>query len=260
MEQHRLSTGKRRRVRRIDVAFPEFPFPVPESWDSLAIDNLRDVSEQQLVKMQRLLQSYAHPADSAFPSSICPSMCEARVKRVWQVQNAHLWQRFCAKKMCIGDCMQRQGTTSPRLPSINPSLLLDPSVNEVFAFHGTTRDVAKTIAREGFDERVSKNGLYGQGLYFTPQSCKAMRYALQDDSRSRWIILSRVVLGVPHTATVTNRNLRRPPEFLGSSPADSIVASPGDLPGAPSDHQFHTEFVLFDGTQAFPEYLIEFAT
>ena len=48
-----------------------------------------------------------------------------------------------------------------------------------FYFHGTDAETAQRIARFGFDERFSK-GIYGDGLYFTPDACKAHQYATPD--------------------------------------------------------------------------------
>lgn len=40
--------------------------------------------------------------------------------------------------------------------------------------HGTTVDKIDMIAQYGFDQRMAReSGLYGQGVYFTDQSCKS---------------------------------------------------------------------------------------
>ena len=52
--------------------------------------------------------------------------------------------------------------------------LLEPGLNECFVYHGTSANIASVICRHGFDERVAAlSGLYGAGIYFANQSCKA---------------------------------------------------------------------------------------
>merc|ERR1719272_985434 len=59
--------------------------------------------------------------------------------------------------------------------------VIDPSVNEVYLWHGCPHGTAQRIAREGFDERTaSLEGLYGSGSYFAAQACKALQYASAD--------------------------------------------------------------------------------
>ena len=39
--------------------------------------------------------------------------------------------------------------------------------------HGTTESKAAQILRQGFDERQARTNLYGRGVYFTTEACKA---------------------------------------------------------------------------------------
>merc|ERR1712008_20919 len=96
---------------------------------------------------------------------------------------------------------------------------LDGQANEVLLMHGTTDAAAKAIVQFGFDERVS-NGMYGDGLYFTPESCKAMQYArdaqagilVEGETESlRTILIARVTVGDPFY-TSESMSGRRPPE------------------------------------------------
>jgi hypothetical protein len=48
----------------------------------------------------------------------------------------------------------------------------------------------------GFDERVAAlSGLYGAGVYFANQSCKAAQYASANPAGEKVILISRVTLG-----------------------------------------------------------------
>ena len=51
----------------------------------------------------------------------------------------------------------------------------DPSANEVFLLHGTTQHNANHIMKQGFDASLCSRGLYGRGVYFTTDSCKAQQ-------------------------------------------------------------------------------------
>ena len=78
------------------------------------------------------------------------------------------------------------------------SITLDKYANEVLRFHGTDPDKGSQIVQQGFDHRLSGDrGLYGQGLYFTTDFCKAAKHcSTSDDLGRRCIILSRVTHAV----------------------------------------------------------------
>ena len=82
---------------------------------------------------------------------------------------------------------------------------VDQAGNERLLLHGTkTFEVGKTIASEGFDNRVAKDGLFGKGTYFAAQTCKAAQYASihgmsQKASQQMpgTMLLARVAIGDP---------------------------------------------------------------
>ena len=67
------------------------------------------------------------------------------VTRVGRIQNEMLWQRLCFEKQL----MRRDR----------------PSCNERFLYH-TSRAEVSVICEEGLDPRLSRNGLFGSGIYF----------------------------------------------------------------------------------------------
>ena len=72
--------------------------------------------------------------------------------------------------------------------------------------------------------------------------------------------LARVLLGDAYRAKETCSGIRHAPERDMATPGllyDSVIAEPGCMPGAPGDHQHHTEVVIFNGGQAYPVYLIQ---
>ena len=98
--------------------------------------------------------------------------------------------------------------------------------NEVLHYHGTTTARTQHIMRQGFDERLCSRGLYGRGVYFTRESCKALQYC--DEGRDRCLILARVLLGDLFWAKGPMRTHKRPPEVDGHGlPHDSIIVRRG---------------------------------
>eukprot|EP00747_Dinoflagellata_sp_TGD_P211734 gnl/TRDRNA2_/TRDRNA2_84926_c0_seq1.p1 gnl/TRDRNA2_/TRDRNA2_84926_c0~~gnl/TRDRNA2_/TRDRNA2_84926_c0_seq1.p1 ORF type:complete len:282 (+),score=21.03 gnl/TRDRNA2_/TRDRNA2_84926_c0_seq1:74-919(+) len=131
---------------------------------------------------------------------------------------------------------------------------LESTINEGFYFHGRDRQTVENITHAGFGNRCSA-GLYGEGLYFTPEAWKALQYATpSSEDGLRTLILARVVLGDPFYTDETRRDLRSPPERPDASGAlyDSVVGRPKDMPGEPE----HTQIVVFNGCQAYPAYVV----
>jgi hypothetical protein len=138
---------------------------------------------------------------------------------------------------------------------------MDSSLNERLVFHGTTPDFVEPIAQRGFDERLAHlTGLFGAGVYFAEQSCKAFRYS--GNGPVRCILLTRVLLGNPFYATGPMRSIRRPPLLDPNDPQqglyDSIVAEVGTPTGKANSDMEHRVFVLFEGKQAYPEMAVYF--
>ena len=67
------------------------------------------------------------------------------VEQVQRIQNETLWQRLCFEKQLM--------------------LRDRPSCNEKFLYHTSKAKVA-VICEEGLDPRLSRNGLFGSGIYF----------------------------------------------------------------------------------------------
>ena len=123
--------------------------------------------------------------------------------------------------------------------------------------HGTSSGVANIIVRHGFDERVAAlSGLYGAGVYFANQSCKAGQYTAASYSGEKILLIARVTLGDPYYATSNRSQERRPPDrnsFAWSKGLtyDSVVANSGGS-------QAHRELIIYDHRQAYPSYIVRY--
>ena len=118
--------------------------------------------------------------------------------------------------------------------------------------HGTTPTNAMRIAKQGFDDRLSEGVLYGAGIYFTLDFCKALKYSKDRDQEGRCCFLvARVALGHPYMAEGPMRTHRRPPMVDGLDvPHDSVIAAPG-IPDRKSAKFLW--FPTFSGSKIRPE-------
>eukprot|EP00927_Polykrikos_kofoidii_P044405 TRINITY_DN38381_c0_g1_i1.p1 TRINITY_DN38381_c0_g1~~TRINITY_DN38381_c0_g1_i1.p1 ORF type:complete len:408 (-),score=58.82 TRINITY_DN38381_c0_g1_i1:192-1286(-) len=255
MAQRNIRSGRSRKIRRLEPAAPHQLFPSPQHWAGLP-GREADVTVDLARRFQDMLLSTCHDHTAEFPDSPCAKYRSMRIRRIARIQNPMLWQLYCVKRWTIARELGPR-PAKPLQPPVDPSLhvgSVDPSINELFVLHGTKRNVVSTIIEEGFDERVS-TGMYGQGLYFSPQSCKVLQYTDVDDDGLRCFFVVRVVLGSIHYVTQADGSLRRPPKALHGGANHSVVANAGKM--GLRGQQFHQELILFDGDQAYPEFLIE---
>ncbi|CAK9013599.1 unnamed protein product [Durusdinium trenchii] len=207
-----------------------------------------------------------------------------RLVEAYQVKNRELWRRYQRHVRSILDKHKQHGI-KPRVidPPVGEALTrfatdiqVDLVGNELLLFHGTREfDLAKTIAKEGFDNRIARSGgLYGSGTYFAAQTCKSAQYAtnkgMQEKASTQLMgtmLVARVAIGDPHYASGPCKNLTRPPTKNVSASAsnsaheiryDSIIAKPGIPNGQSNGVQAHMEFVTFAPEQAYPEYILRF--
>jgi len=208
--------------------------------------------------VQKVLRaSSAHHSNHFSP---CSRMAKAVVISVARIENPQLWNNFQHCKQNIMDAHKKHHTgipaLSPPVPSelheLDPMEMLDRNANEQYLFHGTPKENADKIVNQGFDERVANKGLYGRGIYFAHEACKCMQYTENDHAT---IVISRVVMGEPFYPRQQQTTLRRPPEKDPSTHSlyDSVIANPGV---ANLGTQVHREYVVYDRSQAYPEFVV----
>eukprot|EP00747_Dinoflagellata_sp_TGD_P199607 gnl/TRDRNA2_/TRDRNA2_72867_c0_seq2.p1 gnl/TRDRNA2_/TRDRNA2_72867_c0~~gnl/TRDRNA2_/TRDRNA2_72867_c0_seq2.p1 ORF type:complete len:218 (-),score=16.31 gnl/TRDRNA2_/TRDRNA2_72867_c0_seq2:80-733(-) len=213
--------------------------------------------------MQEILRRSSHMptvfSSVFFPGSNCETFQGAQVVNVIPVQCATLRRKYLRTALELKE-KHRGFLTKHTMPNELNLHTVDSRINEGFYLHGTDIGTAEKIERFGFDERCCReSALYGEGVYFTPDAGKALQYAKPDEHGLRTLIVARVLLGEPYYDKKARQGERRAPEIPSSTPDmcyDSVVARPGRMPGAPGDWQHHTEIVIFDGTQAYPAYIV----
>jgi hypothetical protein len=271
----------------VDVEDQEQPMPptggVPEPFFAaaqarrracIAIDSMSEVDLNRIElisddQMKVPIQTWIR--GSIFQNGRCTcsgtSVRNAVVTSVLKIQNGTLLRQYNLQKDIMKNQLAAHGsavdklvnkTKQPDDPRRFPEL--DQEINELFLFHGThTGNTGRTIAQEGFDERVANlGGLYGAGSYFADYSCKSNQYTGRDTSRT--FLICRVLMGWPFCTNTTHndsaRPTRRPPENTNGRPRyHSIFAQSGV---ANNGSQLHNEYIVFKGDQVYPDFLVTF--
>ena len=201
-------------------------------------------------------------------SSCCNGAASrATVVSVERIENESLWHMYQTRRSIVQKRLAGRNNAVPKLsskmrwqPTDMPSTQeLSADVNELYLFHGTSATTAGIIAEHGFDERVaSLNGLYGAGSYFAINGCKSHQYAgATAGSGGHVMLVCRVTLGIPFCTTRQHKNARRPPDNPATPgrPHDSIYAEGGVANGG---DQRHNEYIVFDSSQVYPEYVVHY--
>eukprot|EP00960_Hanusia_phi_P076693 768599-Hanusia_phi.AAC.2 len=191
-----------------------------------------------------------------------------RVQRVFRVENHDLWSMYALKRRAVGFSGRAGGRGShhPHTKVSSWQLWMRDELfrhnvsNEVFLFHGTSPDKVDVIAEFGFDERVGLvNGLFGAGIYMAENASKSDEYCTPDRQGLCYMFLVRAVLGTPFEALQQLKMARRPPSIPGQNNRlyDSVIGvTSKSHPGA--FLQKYREFVVYDGYQVYPEFIIVF--
>ncbi|XP_078585782.1 uncharacterized protein LOC144867602 [Branchiostoma floridae x Branchiostoma japonicum] len=161
---------------------------------------------------------------------------DTKIHAIKRVQNPYLWDLYNKKK----NQMKRQNN--------------DELPREFRLFHGTNQEAVAPICRQNFDWRLSGNNvgqLFGRGSYFTKNASFASAYAQPSyPSGRRYMFFAKVLVG---RFAKGDSSYRRPPPLDESDPYGQGYDSCVD------DVQKPEIFVLFESSQCYPEYLIEYS-
>eukprot|EP00756_Hemistasia_phaeocysticola_P016717 Hpha_TRINITY_DN15495_c2_g2::TRINITY_DN15495_c2_g2_i1::g.173840::m.173840 len=202
------------------------------------------------------------------------------IRWAWSIQDRTQWRKYAASRAQV----REQLGTSPPDPEVMVSLgnlpgELELGVNERWLLHGTGTEAVDSIIREGFNERFARDrGIYGAGNYFAEDAEKCYHYARAaqaplglrlklglGDEAVRFVFVSRCVLGwFVRVRWVDNQLVSEDggPVFAPGSGRRELAVNPSLRPHrfhsilAPFGKSKHREFVVYDGTQAYPEYLV----
>jgi len=191
------------------------------------------------------------------------------LKRAERIEHGRLWKRY---KDRLEEILLDPNVSYVKILTENAELNemfgLKPSFNECYLFHGTSKAIVDLILHQGFTEKVgSLKGMFGSGVYFSENSSKSDEYAKEDENGFCYMFLSRVCLGKPYIAKSENevkelstKQLRRAPFLPGLDPtkltslANCVIGDAGDQ----CYLKRYREFVVYDGAQCYPEFLLTY--
>jgi hypothetical protein len=277
------SGGKKQTSRQMPITRPrrrsQDMIKAPSYWSMNTLDHAarpRDVTAEWKKRMQDLVDATCNSKElGKGRDSQNHGLTYTRlvVQKVTRVESPTPWRMYAAKREAMRNDLLRV-----RVPTIDtfcdrhaPSALraeCDSTVNEKYMWHGTKpalddgTDLIEIIQKNGFDEHVGAlGGFFGAGVYFAEDCSKSDQYCTPDSKGHYFLFLSRVMLGVPHNTDVAMNGIRRPPVMdnrkwtvAPGRTYDSVLA---DM--RPRDPNFRfREFIIYKGSQAYPEYLIEY--
>jgi len=193
------------------------------------------------------------------------------VKSCIRCENGKLWREYAKKRKLIrdrggiqalkdiGNHLGYKGTSSTSGEPETNALLefsalttLDKSVNEVWLFHGTSQEAAKAIAQSDF-RLPGSGGNFGKGLYFAERACKSHYYSKQNSEGFYVMMLCRVVLGKVVEMNSGERDYTAENRIIGKPHLDSVL---GNANPARSDGHNAREFLVYEPSQVYPEYIM----
>jgi len=194
-----------------------------------------------------------------------------RLVKCHRVENSKMWMRYTSAKARVAARRQKAVTPIEKLgsggngsgngrvkthASLSDHMLssLDPSVNEVFLWHGTTPEGALGISRSGFRTSLAgtRAGTYfGRGCYFSECSSKSDEYAREGDNLLAGVcafLLCRVICGqIFRTAEPDAKAIE---QALSSGEYDTVL---GDREASVNTFR---EFVVYDEDCIYPEFVV----
>ncbi|XP_025082026.1 TCDD-inducible poly [ADP-ribose] polymerase-like [Pomacea canaliculata] len=202
---------------------------VPDNWS--VVDRFQDF---ELVELESDNSDYCVVHQAFF---LTMDVTKHNIVNIFRVQNPGLWDKYCsAKRAMISKDQIQEG------------------VDESLLFHGTpTLQAVRGICANSFDFRRSGENMgtvWGKGAYFSTSAQYSHDYTgvhtpVTGDP-TRFMFLARILVG---QYTLGHPSYTKPPVREGLKLYDSCV----------NDDLFNpTIFVIFDLTQSYPEYLIQY--
>lgn len=127
------------------------------------------------------------------------------IKKVYRLETQQLWgihrqKVFSVHKQIRSGQAQNPVQIQAATLSLEMSWEVDSAYqddNYIYLFHGSKAATVDRIKHDGFDPRYSTDCLYGNGVYFTDQFCKAAQYVDTAPNGEKFMFLARVMLGSP---------------------------------------------------------------
>ena len=244
-------------------------------------------------KLQHLLQNCAQHPDGCNDGT---PLKNVRVIAIERIENHALWDRYSTFR---SEARHRAAEPAPHAHTRSKkqqqswreksrSIKCDLGDDERYLFHGTNITNINSIVKNGFRLSVDKLSRYGQGIYFTDESCKSHQYCKKEtrDGVDVFCLLycrvytGRALMYRPDQSDVSAgylKGMRKPapgdPVFearlrsKSTNPSaaaecaqewDSVIVEPEKTEGYSA--QVHREVVIFDPRQVYPEFIVFYRT
>jgi len=187
-----------------------------------------------------------------------------RVRRVIRVEDSEMWYRYHQKRSVIKATRTSNEIALRFDPAVktdeiadkHPEVFdpLDNELNEVYLWHGTNVRTALSIAQDDFKVDLAGSNvgtMYGRGAYLAESSTKADEYA-SDEPGGYYdgvfaILLCRTVMGKFFLTTERDESAG---DKVATGEFDSTLGDRVKSVGT------FREFVVYDGDQLYPEYVV----
>ncbi|KAG1953465.1 protein mono-ADP-ribosyltransferase TIPARP [Pimephales promelas] len=154
---------------------------------------------------------------------------DTMILSIKRIQNVDLWELFCRKKTQM---MRIKGQSD---------------IEEQMLFHGTSAKNVHSICTFNFNCRLSdkrrRGHVLGKGTYFAKHASLATRYS--EAKSTKVMLIARVLVGKYKTG---HQDYCTPNDDQNENIHDSCV----------DDEICPRIFVIFDSTQIYPEYVLEY--
>ena len=160
---------------------------------------------------------------------------QVRVCRIERIQNLRLWRKYASHRLSMRE--KNKG-----------------DVNEKDLFHGTSSTDPAEIynSEDGFDMRLSKDGLWGGGTYFAENASYSDNYSFKCDSGEKQMFLARILAG--DSADISpDSTLRKPPKKKSSGGLS--LSCYDSVTGISKGSRI---YVVYDNNKSYPSYLITY--
>ncbi|KAL5021467.1 hypothetical protein ScPMuIL_000622 [Solemya velum] len=222
---------RRDKIKEATVSLPDHWKPMPDS-SNLDVIPLQSSNKEYKQVEKEFIQSVTN---GAFKGNIS-NLQNLKVTGIKRVQNKTLYLQYMARK----ELLQKQNKKGTQ--------------NERNLWHGTMESVIDSINIQGFNRSycgTANDCWYGNGVYFSPDaSYSAQDWVTAKNSTNRHIYKCLVLTG-EYTQGVKGMRVPPPKDPNNSNILYDSVVEKMNNP---------TEFVIFNDTQAYPQYLITFHT
>jgi len=125
---------------------------------------------------------------------------------------------------------------------------MQPGLNEMLLWHGTSQQAAEAIAEEGFVVADARHGRrFGNGVYLAEDLTKSLDYCKSAANGVNYVLLCRATCGhIYYTEKDWDSGADSPAKAAGCT---CVLANPSK--------KGPREYILFDQSQVYPEYIVE---